>query len=192
MPAARDPVRLHLLRHGAPLREGRLLGHLDEPSTETGILACAARVEGLAIDRLITSPLLRARAAADRIGQATGRGAEPDDRWRELDFGAWDGALPADIDPAALARFHDDPDVAPPPGGERWSSLLARVGAAMAETRGGSTLVVTHGGAMRGALAWACGLSARQGWSVSLPYGALLSLDIWPEARAGRIVGLAT
>jgi alpha-ribazole phosphatase len=56
-----------------------------------------------------------------------------------------------------------------------------------------STLVVTHGGAIRAALAELCGLDRRQIWAFDLPYGALVSLRIWPgPTRTVQIVGLAT
>jgi alpha-ribazole phosphatase len=114
-----------------------------------------------------------------------------DPRWRELDFGAWDGHAPATIDPAALSAFWDDPDVNPPPEGERWSSLTARVALACRDITV-PTLVVTHAGAMRAALATLCGFSQAQTWSIDLPYAALLSLRVWREpSLAAQIVGLS-
>ncbi|WP_438907651.1 histidine phosphatase family protein, partial [Bacillus licheniformis] len=80
---------------------------------------------------------------------------------------------PASIDPAALGRFWDDPDAAAPPGGERWSALVARVGAAIAELPPEPTLIVTHGGAMRAALHVLCGFDVRTVWAFTLPYASL-------------------
>jgi alpha-ribazole phosphatase len=54
-------------------------------------------------------------------------------------------------------------------------------------------LVVTHGGAIRAALADLCGFDRRQIWAFDLPYAALVSLRIWPgPKRTVQIVGLAT
>ena len=183
---------LHLLRHGAPERPGRLLGRSDDPSTEAGIADCVEQAKGLGIERLITSPLLRASAAAEHIGSVSGLLPQVDPRWREIDFGEWDGLLPSDVEPQALARYWDDPDANAPPGGERWSEFAARIGAAIADLDAKPTLVVTHGGAIRAALGLLCGFDTRQIWAFDLPYAALLSLRIWPgDTPSGQIVGLS-
>lgn len=183
-------LALHLLRHGEPELVGRLLGRTDCASTEGGIATCVRQVRALRIDALISSPLRRARAAADRIANDIAVTTRIDPRWRELDFGRWDGLTTAEVlrhDEQALAAFWDDPDANPPPGGESWSALRARVGAALAEIDA-PALVVTHGGAMRAALSLLCGLDQRQSWCVDLPYGALLSFRRY-EDRA-QIAGL--
>ena len=184
---------LYLMRHGAPVREGLLLGRTDDPVTEAGVAACVRRVAGLELAAIVSSDLARTRDCAIAIGCPRAIVGTVDPRWRELDFGAWDGLRPAGIDPAAFTRFHDDPDAAPPPDGERWSSLLDRVGDALAALPPVPTLVVTHGGAIRAALSDLCGFDRRQIWAFDLPYAALVSLRIWPgPGRTAQIVGLAT
>jgi len=182
---------LHLLRHGAPEITGRMLGHGDVASTAAGIAACVARVEALQVEAIVTSDLGRARAAAEAIGATRALPVSADPRWRELDFGAWDGLASSEIDTEALARFWSDPDGSPPPGGERWSTLVARVSAAIEALPPRPMLVVTHGGAMRAALAALCGFEQRQLWAFDLPYAALMTLQVWPgEPRSAQIVGL--
>jgi alpha-ribazole phosphatase len=182
---------LHLLRHGEPAIAGRRLGRTDCAATPAGIAACVEQVSELGIEAIIASDLVRARAAAEAIGQRLGLSIAIDRRWRELDFGAWDGLSSAEIDGDALGRFWEDPDAHAPPEGERWSSLLARVAEAIGALPPRSTLIVTHGGAMRAALAHLCGFSQRQLWAFELPYAALLSLRVWPgEQRFAQIAGL--
>lgn len=186
---------LHLLRHGEPEGAGRLNGRTDARPTPAGIAACAVRARDLTIEALHASDLARARLAAELIGRATGLPLTLDPRWRELDFGAWDGLLPAEVDGSALSRFQDDPDRHPPPGGERWSELTGRISPAIDALAARPTLIVTHGGAMRAAVAVLCGLDARQVWAIDLPYASLLSLRVWrmPDAPAmAQIVGLRT
>ncbi|PZO75250.1 MAG: histidine phosphatase family protein [Sphingomonas taxi] len=184
---------LYLMRHGAPEVAGRLLGRTDDAATEAGIAACVARAAGIAVERIAASDLIRARACAKAIGDRRDVSVEIDPRWRELDFGTWDGLAPADIDPAELAAFYDDPNASPPPDGERWSALQNRVARAVAAMPPVSTLVVTHGGAIRATLAELCGFDRRQIWAFGLPYAALVSLRIWPgPTRTAQIVGLAT
>lgn len=184
---------LYLMRHGAPAVAGRLLGRTDDPATDAGIAACAARAAGLDVMRIEASDLIRARACADAVAGPRGAPVAVDPRWRELDFGVWDGLPPPAIDPAALGAFYDDPDASPPPGGERWSALHDRVASALDAMPPVSTLVVTHGGAIRAALAGLCGFDSRQIWAFDLPYAALVSLRVWPgPTRTVQIVGLAT
>lgn len=171
---------LHLLRHGEPELAGRMLGRTDCAATAAGIATCVAQASDLNVASIISSDLARARAAADAIGQALGLSVAIDRRWRELDFGAWEGLSSSDIDGEALGRFWSDPDAHPPPAGERWSSLLARVAEAIGSLPPRPTLVVTHGGAMRAVLGHLCGFEQRQLWAFELPYAALLSLRVWP------------
>lgn len=186
------PVPLHLLRHGEPVLAGTMLGRTDCAATARGIADCAARAVGIEVEAIVCSDLIRSGACAQAVADATGLAVTRDPRWRELDFGAWDGLAASAIDPAALARFHDDPDANPPPGGERRSSLVARVAAAISGLDR-ATLVVTHGGAMRAALSVLCGFGVREGWAIDLPYASLLSLRVWREpAPFAQIVGLRT
>jgi alpha-ribazole phosphatase len=184
---------LYLMRHGAPVREGLLLGGTDNPVTEAGVAACVAQVAGLEVALIRSSDLKRAHACAAAVADPRGLDVVADPRWRELDFGAWDALRPGEIDAEAFARFQDDPDAAPPPGGERWSTLQERVRDAVDAMPRVSSLVVTHGGAIRAALTHLCGFDRRQAWAFDLPYAALVSLRVWPgQVRTVQIVGLAT
>ena len=182
---------LYLLRHGEPELTGRMLGRTDCAATSQGVAACLDQVEPIDIERVFSSDLERARACAAAIADARGMPVSLDPGWREIDFGDWDGLASAAIDPVALGRFWNDPDAAPPPGGERWSTLTARVAAAIENLGEQPALVVTHGGAMRAALQVLCGFEQRQLWAFDLPYAALLGLRVWPgEPRSAQIVGL--
>ncbi len=184
-------VLLHLLRHGAPELTGRMLGRTDSPVTAEGMAACMARVKPLNFKKIVCSDLMRSQAVADAIGRERGLAPTTDARWRELDFGDWDGLAAAEIDAAALQRFWDDPDGEPPPGGERWSDLVARITDATEDLTPETSLIVTHGGAMRAALKSLCGFGLRELWAFDLPYAALITLRIWPD-RTAQIVALQT
>lgn len=177
---------LHLLRHGEPEGAGRLIGRTDAAPTHAGISACLDQARDLGVEVLIASDLSRARLAGEAIGRETGVQLSIDPRWRELDFGAWDGMAPDDVDGAALARFWDDPDLHAPPEGETWSELVGRVGSAIGGLAARPTLVVTHAGAIRAALAVLCGFGQRQTWALDLPYGCVLSLRVWPGDGVGQ------
>lgn len=183
---------LHLMRHGAPELAGKLLGHLDAPPAREGIALCVERARGVDFTQVVTSDLSRARAPGAIVAAERGVAHAVDIRWRELNFGAWEGVDPATLSAEALGRFWNSPDDCPPPGGERWSDLCDRVGAALTNLAG-PALILSHAGAMRAALAHLCGLDHRQAWAVDLPYGALLSLRVWPgETPTAQITGLVT
>ena len=181
---------LHLMRHGAPAQTGLLLGHADVPISQAGCSACFARGRSLDVSAVISSDLERARRPAKLLASWQDLPLHCDPRWRELGFGQWDGAAPADLPPRELADFWNDPDRSPPPGGETWSALTDRVGAALAEIEE-ATLVVAHAGPIRAALCHLLGWNYRQGWSLALPYAALVSLTVWPGSpRSAQITGL--
>ena len=182
---------LHLLRHGAPGTPGLLMGRTDCAPTPAGIAACAAQAAGLGIEHIIASDLGRSHAAGEAISRALALPLTIDPRWRELDFGDWDGYPSGAVDQDTLGQFWEDPDANPPPGGERWSALVARVAAALADLAPVPTLIVAHGGSMRAALHILCGFDQRQLWAFDLPYAARLSLRVWPgEPVSAQIVGL--
>nr|WP_246586905.1 histidine phosphatase family protein [Stakelama flava] len=176
------------MRHGETALAGKLVGHHDCEALPHGISACAnrARALGLGKVRLISSDLKRASACAAAIGTPT-----LDPRWRELDFGQWDGLATSQINAERLTHFWDDPDASPPPGGERWSALVARVAEAIAALSSEPTLVVTHGGAMRAALHCLCGFSIAQTWAFDLPCASVLALSVWHGGpRRAQVTGL--
>lgn len=174
---------VHLLRHGPPDLPGRLMGRTDGASTPEGIAACLAQSARLGVTQIVASDLQRTRYAAEAIASARSLPLSIDPRWRELDFGDWDGLATEDIDPQALATFWEDPEGCPPPAGERWSMLVARIGAAIDALPAEPVLVVTHGGAIRAALHILCGFARRELWAFSLPYAVRVSLQVWPGER---------
>lgn len=188
-------IDLHLLRHGAPERTGLMLGHHDEPAAAGAHDVLIERAQDIAATAIIASDLSRASDGARLLAAARSLPLRIDPRWRELDFGAWDGKLPATLESEALQAFWSDPDAFPPPGGERWSALVARVSAAIGDLRQ-SAIIVSHAGAMRAAVSALTGLDHRGVWAFDLPYGALLSIRIWreegSEQPSGQIIGLRT
>lgn len=91
------------------------------------------------------------------ICEATSTPLECDVRWREFDFGAWDGLTWEQIVERA-PELRDLPSTAAdrfrPPGGETYSHVRARVAQALAdlETTAGHVLIVTHAGPLHAAL----------------------------------------
>jgi broad specificity phosphatase PhoE len=124
-------LSLILTRHGQATADDLMLGgQLDLPLTADGRAeaeALARRLAAVRIDRIISSPMLRALETAQAI--ATGRPVEVDERLRELDYGRWEGLTAAEVDardPDLRARWEDDPAATHSPGGECGNDVAAR------------------------------------------------------------------
>jgi probable phosphoglycerate mutase len=123
---------LLLTRHGLPEAGSDVwLGcQLDVPLRPAGrrqAEALAHRLAGIRIDRIFSSPMLRALETAQIV--ATGRPVEVDDRLIECDYGRWEGLTNAEIearDPELLERWVRDPAGTPTPGGESGDEVAAR------------------------------------------------------------------
>jgi broad specificity phosphatase PhoE len=151
---------LYVVRHGetAPNVAGLLLGRADPPLTDVGRAQAAALARSLpAPDRVVTSPLGRARDTAAAFGVSV----EVDERWIELDYGPYDEVAPGDVPDEVSRRWREDPAYAPD-GAESLGSLGARVRAACADlapaAAESTVVVVTHVSPVKAAVAWALGV----------------------------------
>ncbi|MFZ4718576.1 MAG: histidine phosphatase family protein [Ilumatobacteraceae bacterium] len=137
---------------------GRLQGTLDLPLDEVG-LQQAAKLPVIVrdIDRVVCSPLARARQTASVFG------LEPtvDERLREVDYGPFEGHRIADLPQEMWRRWVTELDYAPE-GGESLQAMSARVIAALedlaAEAEERHIVVVTHATPVKAAMAWALGV----------------------------------
>jgi broad specificity phosphatase PhoE len=142
-----------LTRHGATPRshpeqhlgQGIDIGLSDEG--RAAATALARRLEGVPFDRVVCSPLRRARETADLI--AGGHPIESDERLLEMDYGVWEGLTYAEIDARdreLRERWVDDPATVACPGGESGDDVARRARSFLAEvvSREGRILVVAH------------------------------------------------
>lgn len=77
--------------------------------------------------RLIASPLVRARATAAAVSEATGLGVELDDRLVEISCGEWEGRLRDELGVSGPEWFFGAPR------GETFDDVMARVESFLAE-----------------------------------------------------------
>ncbi len=108
------------------------------------------RLAGEGLGAIVHSGLVRSRRLAGMLGRRTGIVPRADPRWRERDFGAWEGRSWQAIwreTGDLMDRMTTDPEGFRPGGGETGAELLARASAAFgALPRTGATLVIGHGG----------------------------------------------
>jgi probable phosphoglycerate mutase len=129
-----------LTRHGLTARsrpEQHLGQRIDVSLSDEGraqAAALAARLARIAFDRIISSPLRRARETADAVAAATVDAPRPvvemDPRILEMDYGDWEGLTYAEIearDAAQRRRWEADPAAVACPNGESGDDVAARV-----------------------------------------------------------------
>jgi broad specificity phosphatase PhoE len=171
---------LIVVRHGetAANAEGRLLGRADPPLNERGRLQVTTMAEAVgAADRVVTSPLLRARQTAECFGLPV----EVDDRWIEVDYGELEGEKLSEVPREIWDRWRSDPAFAPP-GGESLVSVGKRVREACdglaVEARDVDIVVVSHVSPIKAAVAWALGAGDEVTWRLFLGVAAITRIAI--------------
>jgi len=174
---------LVLLRHGESEANaaGLLLGRTDSPLSERGARQAAALAPLLGnVQRVVSSPLLRARRTAAALGCDTE--TEIDERWVEVDYGEYEGqplrAVPAEV----WARWRSDPHFRPA-GGETLAEVAHRVRLACdelfsepgrwARADDGDVVVVSHVSPIKAAVAWALSSDEPLDWRLHLSTGSL-------------------
>ena len=156
---------LILLRHGRTPNnaQARLQGQFDSPLDDVGFEQSAAVGEALRkrwpVDRVVVSSRRRTRQTARGAGLADVP-TTVDDRWAEIDFGAYDDRRIGEVMAELGAAWASDVSYAPP-GGESMAGLHERVGEAVAELAEEATasnvLVVTHATPIKSAVVWLLG-----------------------------------
>ena len=92
------PVRLFAIRHGETdySRERRYAGSRDVPLSPRGTRQCEAvgrALSGAFVGAVYASPLGRAHASAELIAAPHKLAVRVEPAFREMDFGAWAGAV---------------------------------------------------------------------------------------------------
>ena len=148
---------LILLRHTTPdVTSGTCYGQ-----TDLGVASSFPEEAETAFSKLppfesiISSPLTRCRKLAEFIASKTQLSIQIDRRLIEMDFGSWEGRAWSDIHRAEIDEWADDVLHARPHGGESVAMLRDRTLEALKDIlkRKIPTLVVTHSGVIKAALA---------------------------------------
>ena len=173
-------MRMLLARHGeTPWNaEGRYQGQEDIPLSPVGeaqATSLGRRLEGLRIDRAVSSPLARARRTAElALGPARESLLRLDPGLLEIAHGSWEGLLAAEIherDPERLQAWREAPDsVLMPDGGESLQQVFDRAWPAFARAAEGlgendTLLVVAHDAVNRVILCRVLGIPFSRLWT---------------------------
>ena len=177
---------LLIVRHGRTVAnaEGLLQGRVDNPLDAEGLRqAKQIRIALGPMDVVVSSPLQRALQTAKPLGLP----CRVDERWIELDYGAWDEKPIGEITKEEWIRWRSDPTFTPP-GGESLEELDRRVAqgceALLLEAEESNVAVFTHVSPIKSAVAWALGTNEQISWNLSVGQAQITRIAV----RGGRPV----
>ena len=150
--------RFIFLRHGQTdwNLQGRFQGHADIPLNATGLQQArdaAVRLTPLAIDRVVSSPLIRALKTAAIVAEQIALPVHIDGQLAERSFGSFDGLVIADVKRQHGLALSEPAARIFPPDAEHWPQTLARSRAVIDKwlegNPGETILFVAHDGIFR-------------------------------------------
>lgn len=182
-------MELILVRHGES--EGNIkhlvYGHTDHPLTEKGRNQIPQIVEILRnypLTKIISSPLVRAKAIGEGIGAAFELPLETDDRLKEINFGKYEDISSEKVQDMLgeeyykLIGFFDDYII---PEGENQKDFLLRVQNFVDELlqkEDGSYVLIAHYGVIKAILNHLMGYTKSQFRTIAIKPGAVVKLSI--------------
>lgn len=171
---------LVVVRHGRTEANagGLLLGRADPALDDVGVQQAKAVAAAVgAVDRVMASPLRRARETAAAFGVPV----EVDERWIELDYGDWDGRPVGEVPAEVWGAWRRDLRFCPP-GGECLADLGERVRAAcedlLPDAAERTVAVVTHVSPVKAATAWALGVGDDATWRMYVAPASITRIEI--------------
>ena len=174
---------LVLVRHGRTEANAgrRLQGRLDLPLDDVGLAQAADVASWLGTpDRVISSPLLRARQTAEAFGVPY----EVDERWVELDYGDLEGVLISEVGEDVWAKWRVDPTYRAG-GGESMQDMRDRVISAakevLADANRQIVVVTSHVSPIKAAVTWALGVDVTAMWRCHLDQASVSRIGESPK-----------
>ena len=179
---------LFLVRHGrTAINVGnKLQGRIDHPLDEVGRQQALEIASVLTnIDRVISSPLIRAKQTADAFGLPI----EIDQRFIELDYGDFDGMLQKEVPATTWIEWRHNINFRPP-NGETLVELDVRVREALSElsneARSKNVVVVSHVSPIKAAIAWTIGTEIGSSWRMLLDRASISRIEITENGPSMR------
>jgi len=178
------PRDLWVARHPPVVARGLCYGRADVQLAGSAERAADELRETFARTSCSTvwsSPSTRCASVAQMLARHWRADLRLDSRLFEIDFGKWEGRAWSSIEreePAAFSLWMNDWRTAAPPGGESIQALTARVGAWLADLRGGAVdesatgaqVVLAHAGVIRALLVILEGLTWDEAMKREVPH----------------------
>jgi probable phosphoglycerate mutase len=183
---------LILVRHGQSTANaaGLLAGRSESSLTEAGRRQVEALRPHLGpVIRVVSSPLVRAVESATALDLGP---VEIDERWIEVDYGAYEGRPLPDIPAEEWRRWREETTYRPE-GGEALVDVGRRVAEACEELfaepgrdardPAGDVVVVSHVSPIKAAVAWALGVDDGVAWRMHLSNASMTRIG-WGAVAA--------
>jgi broad specificity phosphatase PhoE len=182
-----ETIQIVLLRHAQTDLHGCFCGHSDPSLSAQGREQIPAIIQSLSqiVPRaMLSSDLRRAIETAEPIAKHFGLYYKISPGFREMNFGNWEGLTWKEVE----REYPDDAEAwvrlfphYRPPGGESFLELRARAVEQLEQlakhAEPGCTLVVTHAGFIRTAVAWVLGVPDDRISRIGQNHGALTTLE---------------
>jgi len=188
-----------MARHGETdwNREQRFQGRTDIPLNALGRQQAAAYAGILGSQNqdwsgwtFICSPLSRARQTMEIMRRAMGlnpQAYEVEEAWIEVTFGDWEKTLPRGVEaeqPEQIAARNTNKWQFVPPNGESYDQACARVRYAL-DVLTGPSVIVTHGGMIRGTRRMLEGLDTSIAADTKIPQDDIYA---WRDQQGGWLL----
>ncbi|HXJ41309.1 MAG TPA: histidine phosphatase family protein [Bryobacteraceae bacterium] len=180
-------IHIALLRHAQKDLHGCFCGHSDPSLSVQGREQLPAIIQNLSQivpSAIWSSDLRRARETAEPIAKHFGLGYKISPDFREMNFGNWEGLTWKEVELQYPDDARDWAKLFPhhrPPGGESFLELQVRAADQLEQlakhAEPGCTLVVTHAGFIRTAVAWVLGVPGERISRIGQNHGALTTLE---------------
>jgi broad specificity phosphatase PhoE len=182
-------MELILIRHGESEGnvKGLVYGHTDYPMTEKGLRQVPMIVgitQRYTIDKVYSSPLIRAKVIAEAISQDRNVSFSLDDRLKELNFGDYEDMKREKVVELVgdkyydVIGFFDHVDI---PGGEHQDDFLSRVNSFVDELlagEDGTYVIASHFGVIKAMLHHLMGYDKKGLRQLAIKPGAVIKLTI--------------
>ena len=173
-------MEIYLIRHTAVQASGICYGHSDVPLADTFAAEVAAlrpKLPPLPY-RVFSSPARRCVALAEAVATDL----TLDERLREMNFGAWENRLWAELPRAETEPWMADYVTLAPPAGETFGAVQQRAAAFLTELTAAApaapTLVFTHGGTIRALVCHCLELRLRNAFRLQVDYASVTRLQL--------------
>lgn len=181
---------LYLMRHGETElnKKGVYYGWTDCSLSGKGVMQAekvAGMLKDVAFDKVISSPLKRAKETAAIVSGLQLPDIVLDERLKELNFGSWEGKhykTIQDSDRDNWDHWVNDWKKAAPPAGESFISMYRRVKQSIKEIlekyEGQTIMVVTHQGCLRIIMCILLNMKYEDYWHFTFEHGTYSLLEI--------------
>mgnify|MGYP005906701635 CR=1 FL=1 len=185
-------ITLYLVRHGETVwnKTGKYQGRTDVALSEKGKAQAAKTAEwfqGVQLDGVISSPLVRAVNTARGIAEYQHLPIEKDERLREISFGDWEGKTYDEIEaiwPGMIEAMYHDAGTLQLPHGESFAECQKRcmeaVHSLIQRGDGKAYALICHGAALRTIICGMIDIPLARSWNMSLSNASVSAIQIYP------------